>query len=104
MNRAIASAGKDGIGVALCRILRLAGCGAGRGGLNYLNAMLKSGKRQDDLTDLLRAAMPVAARCGVVNEDEVHATILRGLSRIDLRHLRITGPYPAFSVSSAQRA
>jgi hypothetical protein len=48
--------------------------------------------------------MPVAARCGVVNEDEVHATILRGLSRIDLRHLRITGPYPAFSVSSAQRA
>jgi xanthine/CO dehydrogenase XdhC/CoxF family maturation factor len=66
--------------------------------------MAKRGKRIDDLAELLRAALPIAARGGIVDQDATHLIILGGTSPSTRRAAAGQSLYPAFSVRSAGRA
>ena len=104
MDGAVASAGKDDLRAVADGISRLGGRRAGSGGGQEFDWMAKRGKRIDDLAELLCAALPFAARGGIVDEDAMHLIILGGTSPSTRRVAAGQSLDPAFLAGSAGRA
>ncbi len=104
MDGAVAAAGEDDVRAAGSSFPSLVGRRAGSDGWNNAGNVAKIGKCLADLAEYSVPTMPVAARGGVIDEDTTHATILRRSVWKPAQRGEPSAAYPAFSVSSAQRA
>jgi len=79
VNSSVATAGKDDVRAARRGVASLSSGRTGRNGLNGFDPMPKRNQKTRDIENLLPAPAPVLAGNGVINEDAMHALILRGI-------------------------